>query len=231
MRLTPRETDKLLLHLAGNLAKERRSRGVKLNYPETIAYISSEIAEMARDGKTVAERMQEGRKLLSADDVMDGVAEMIHEIQVEATFPDGTKLVTVHDPIPAKQALIPGEVLTEDGTICLNEGRPTVEISVTSTADRPIQVGSHIHFFEVNKRLKFDRKAAWGMRLDIPSGTAVRFEPGETKTVRLVKIGGTREGYGLNGLVNGSLDDFTVRDTAFAQAKWQGFLGLEDEDK
>ena len=83
----------------------------------------------------------------------------------------------------------------------------------------------------VNKRLKFDRKAAWGMRLDIPSGTAVRFEPGETKTVRLVKIGGTREGYGLNGLVNGSLDDFTVRDTAFAQAKWQGFLGLEDEDK
>ena len=83
---------------------------------------------MARDGKTVAELMQEGRKLLSADDVMDGVAEMIHEIQVEATFPDGTKLVTVHDPIPAKQALIPGEVLTEDGTICLNEGRPTVEI-------------------------------------------------------------------------------------------------------
>lgn len=223
MRLTPRETDKLLLHLAGNLAKERRSRGVKLNYPETIAYISSEIAEMARDGKTVAELMQEGRKLLSADDVMDGVAEMIHEIQVEATFPDGTKLVTVHDPIPAKQALIPGEVLTEDGTICLNEGRPTVEISVTSTADRPIQVGSHIHFFEVNKRLRFDRKAAWGMRPDIPSGTAVRFEPGETKTVRLVKIGGTREGYGLNGLVNGSFDDFTVRDTAFAQPKGRAF--------
>lgn len=131
MRLTPRETDKLLLHLAGNLAKERRSRGVKLNYPETIAYISSEIAEMARDGKTVAELMQEGRKLLSAADVMDDVAEMIHEIQVEATFPDGTKLVTVHDPIPAKQAFIPGEVLTEGGTICLNEGRPTVEISVT----------------------------------------------------------------------------------------------------
>ena len=112
MRLTPRETDKLLLHLAGNLAKERRACGVRLNYPEAVAYISSEIAEMARDGRTVAELMQAGRKLLSADDVMDGVAEMIHEIQVEATFPDGTKLVTVHDPIPAKQALIPGEVLT-----------------------------------------------------------------------------------------------------------------------
>ena len=121
--------------------------------------IDATIYRMDHPDCTVAELMQAGRKLLSADDVMDGVAEMIHEIQVEATFPDGTKLVTVHDPIPAKQALIPGEVLTGEGTIRLNEGRPTVEIAVTSTADRPIQVGSHLHFFEVNKRLRFDRKA------------------------------------------------------------------------
>lgn len=229
MRLTPRETDKLLLHLAGSLAKERRARGVKLNYPETIALISSEIAEMARDGKTVAELMQLGRKLLKADEVMDGVAEMIHEIQVEATFPDGTKLVTVHDPIPARQNIIPGEVLTEPGMIRLNENRPTVQVTVTSTADRPIQVGSHAHFFEVNARLRFDRRAAWGMRLDIPSGTAVRFEPGERKTVQLTAIGGTREGYGLNALANGALDDAAVREAAFAKAAQLGFLGMEDD--
>lgn len=99
MRLTPKEQEKLLLHLAGNLAKERKDRGLKLNYPESVAYISSELMEMARDGKTVTELMNLGTKLLSKDDVMDGVADMVAEVQVEATFPDGTKLVTVHNPI------------------------------------------------------------------------------------------------------------------------------------
>lgn len=228
MRLTPREIDKLMLHLAGNLARERLGRGLRLNYPEAVALISSCIAEMARDGKSVAELMQAGRRILSAEQVMEGVPEMIHEIQVEATFPDGTKLVTVHDPIPCTGKLVPGELLPAEGTIRLNEGRATVEVTVVSTADRPIQVGSHFHFFEVNARLRFDRKAAWGMRLDIPSGTAVRFEPGETKTVRLVEIGGSREGYGLNGLVSGRLDDEAVKQAAFALAKERGFLGMED---
>lgn len=99
MRLTPKEQEKLLLHMAGNLAKERRARGLKLNYAEAMAYLSSELMEMARDGKTVTELMQLGTKLLTEDDVMDGVAQMIAEVQVEATFPDGTKLVTVHNPI------------------------------------------------------------------------------------------------------------------------------------
>ena len=99
MRLTPKEQEKLLLHMAGNLAKERRARGLKLNYPESVAYISSELMEMARDGKTVTELMQLGTKLLTKDDVMDGVADLVAEVQVEATFPDGTKLVTVHNPI------------------------------------------------------------------------------------------------------------------------------------
>ena len=99
MRLTPKEQEKLLLHMAGNLAKERRARGLKLNYPEAVAYISSELMEMARDGKTVTELMQLGTKLLTKDDVMDGVAGLVAEVQVEATFPDGTKLVTVHNPI------------------------------------------------------------------------------------------------------------------------------------
>ena len=99
MRLNQKEIEKLMLHMAGNLAKERRARGLKLNYPESVAYISSELMELARDGKSVTELMQLGTKLLSKDDVMDGVADMVTEVQVEATFPDGTKLVTVHNPI------------------------------------------------------------------------------------------------------------------------------------
>ncbi len=99
MDLLPREKDKLLLVTAGMLAERRKARGLKLNYPESIAYISLAILEGARDGKSVAELMSSGRTLLSRNDVMDGVAEMVHEVQVEATFPDGTKLVTVHDPI------------------------------------------------------------------------------------------------------------------------------------
>lgn len=99
MRLNQKEQEKLMLHMAGNLAKERKERGLKLNYVEALAYISSELLEHARDGKTVVELMQLGTKILTKDDVMDGVVDMIDEIQVEATFPDGTKLVTVHNPI------------------------------------------------------------------------------------------------------------------------------------
>jgi urease subunit gamma len=99
MHLTPRESEKLLLFLAGELAEKRKARGLKLNYPEAIALISSRLQEAARDGKSVAELMQYGATILSRNDVMEGIAEMIYEIQIEATFPDGTKLVTVHDPI------------------------------------------------------------------------------------------------------------------------------------
>lgn len=99
MDLSPREKDKLLLFTAGLVAERRKARGVRLNYPEAVAYISCAILEGARDGRTVAELMGYGRTLLTRADVMDGIAEMIHEVQVEATFPDGTKLVTVHDPI------------------------------------------------------------------------------------------------------------------------------------
>ena len=147
MYLTPRETDKLMLHLAGQVAMERKARGLKLNYPEAIAYISAQLLELARDGHSVAELMQMGRQMLTGEDVMDGVAEMIHEIQLEATFPDGTKLVTVHQPILGKGIRHPGEIFTEPGDIELNKGKDTAQIYVTNTADRPIQVGSHFHFF------------------------------------------------------------------------------------
>ena len=227
MHLTPRETDKLMLHLAGMVARERKERGLKLNYPEAIAYISSELLELARDGHSVTELMSMGARMLTADEVMNGVAEMIHEIQLEATFPDGTKLVTVHNPIRGDGSVIPGEVLTEEGEIELNSEKDTAQIKVTNTADRPIQVGSHYHFFEVNKALEFQRKRAYGMRLDIPAGTAVRFEPGETKRVNLVEIGGNREGYGLNGLVEGNMEDVKVREKAIETAEEKGFKGVE----
>ena len=219
-----------MLHLAGQLAKERKARGLKLNYPEAIAYISSELLELARDGHSVTELMSMGAQMLTSEDVMDGVPEMIHEIQLEATFPDGTKLVTVHDPICANGKLIPGEVLTQPGEIELNAGKDTAQIVVSNTADRPIQVGSHFHFFEVNKALKFNRALAYGMRLDIPAGTAVRFEPGESKRVNLVEIGGSREGHGLNGLVEGKMDDPTVKSNALQAAKEKGFLGVECDE-
>ena len=99
MHLTPREQERLLIYVAAEVARKRRARGLKLNYPEAIAILTADILEWARDGKSVAEIMTLGTKILTADDVMDGIAEMIHEVQVEATFPDGTKLVTVHDPI------------------------------------------------------------------------------------------------------------------------------------
>lgn len=227
MHLTPREQERLMLHYAGELAAKRKERGLKLNYPEAIAYISAQLLERAREGKSVTELMQLGTQLLTADDVMDGVAEMIGEIQLEATFPDGTKLVTVHTPIQGNGKLKPGEYFFDDDEIVINDGKDTVELSVTNTADRPCQVGSHYHFFEVNKQLSFNRRLAYGMRLDIPAGTAVRFEPGETKKVRLVEIGGNRNGFGLNDLTNGSLDDETVKENAISRAKENAFKGVD----
>lgn len=205
MELTPREKDKLLLFTAALVAEGRLARGVKLNYPEAVALISNAIVEGARDGRRVADLMHYGTTLLSADQVMEGVAEMIHEVQVEATFPDGTKLVTVHNPIPHEPGLIPGEVLVAEGDIELNVGLATLSITVANSGDRPIQVGSHYHFFETNNALIFDREATRGMRLNIAAGTAVRFEPGQERDVELVDFAGERKAYGFQGKVMGDM--------------------------
>jgi urease subunit gamma/beta len=207
MELLPREKDKLLLFTAALLAERRKARGLKLNYPEAVAFISAAIMEGARDGKTVAELMSEGTQLLRESDVMQGVAELISEVQVEATFPDGTKLVTVHQPIASSGGRVPGEVLVADApAIELNQGRELVTLEVSNTGDRPIQVGSHYHFFETNAGLSFDRQAARGFRLNIPAGTAVRFEPGQKRTVELCALSGARKVYGFRGTIMGALD-------------------------
>ena len=235
MHLTPREIDKLLLHQAGVLAQKRLARGLRLNYVEAVALLGTQLLELVRDGRSVAELMDLGRRMLGRTDVLDGVAEMIDEVQVEGTFPDGTKLVTVHHPIVveegdlslalygsfidadtarrARATLSPpvaavdgvGARVIVEGHIVLNEGRETIALEVANTGDRPIQVGSHYHFIETNRALTFDRQAAYGMRLDIPAGTAVRFEPGEVKTVRLVAIAGAKVIRGGNAWASGPL--------------------------
>jgi len=231
MHLTPREIDKLMLHQAGFLAQKRLARGVRLNYPEAVALIATQLLEFIRDGRSVAELMDLGRQLLGRADVADGVSDMIEEVQVEGTFPDGTKLVTVHHPIVAEHgdlslalygsflkpsgrdvALPPvalegaaGAVIAGDGDVTLNADRAVTRLEVTNRGDRPIQVGSHYHFVETNRALAFDRRAAYGMRLDIPAGTAVRFEPGESKTVRLVPIAGARVIRGGNAWASGAV--------------------------
>ena len=208
MDLSPREKDKLLIFTAALLAERRKARGLRLNYPEAVAFISAAILEGARDGKTVAELMSYGATLLTADDVMDGIPEMIPDVQVEATFPDGTKLVTVHSPISPQRPFVAGAIEPDPAgeALVLNAGRETVILEVANTGDRPIQVGSHYHFYETNPGLSFDRALARGQRLNIPAGTAVRFEPGQTRQVELVPYGGDRMVYGFRGEVMGPLE-------------------------
>lgn len=230
MLLTPTELERLTIFTAAELARKRRAKGLLLNYPEAVAIISDEILEGAREGRSVAEMMSIGSQILSQNDVLPGVAFMLPVLQVEASFPDGTKLVTVHDPIrPVEggQADLdePGRVVTEDGQIELNAGRPKITLAVTNTGDRPVQIGSHFHFFEANKALEFDRGAAFGMRLDIPAGTAVRFEPGQKREVSLTTFGGTQNLSGLNGLTEGSVNDQETRQAALERAKARGFRG------
>jgi len=215
MFLTNRESEKLMIYTAAKLAMERKDRGVKLNYPEAVAILSSYIIEGARDGKSVAALMVDATKVLKQDDVMSGVASMMHMVQVEATFNDGTKLVTVHNPIPYdKNELIPGQYFIDEGEISLNDDKEITTIEVKNDGDRPVQIGSHYHFFEVNKELNFDRASAYGKRLDIPAGTSVRFEPGSSKEINLVEFTGKRYMSGFNGLVEGFLDDETTKQNA-----------------
>ena len=230
MLLTPTEMERLTIYTAAELARKRRARGLALNHPEAVALISDEILEGARDGRSVAELIEQGATILTTDDVMPGVAEMMPVLQVEGTFPDGTKLVTVHEPIRPgtkvqEESVRPGEIIPAEGEIEINAGRPTATVAVTNTGDRPVQIGSHYHFFEVNRHLDFDRAASFGMRLDIPAGTAVRFAPGETKEVTLVEFGGSGEMVGLNDLTQGSRRSESVKQEALARARARGFKG------
>ena len=233
MLLTPTEIERLTIYTAAELARKRKKKGLKLNHPEATAIIADEILEGAREGRTVAELISHGSTLLNTGDVMPGVEDMMHMLQVEATFPDGTKLVTVHEPIRSskkksnnKDDVVPGEIISGDGDLKINAGKQTKKVKVLNTGDRPVQIGSHFHFFEINPALEFKRKDAFGMHLDIPAGTAVRFEPGESKEVQLVQFGGAGEIHGLNNLTNGSTSNEVKKQEALHQAKIRGYKGV-----
>ncbi|GAP84243.1 putative urease [Rosellinia necatrix] len=243
MHLVPKELDKLVISQLGFLAQRRLARGVRLNHTEATALIANNLQELIRDGQhTVADLMALGATMLGRRHVLPSVVSTLHEIQVEGTFPTGTYLVTVHNPIATEHgdlaralygsflpppppelfpaapasaydaASAPGAVLVASGAprVALNEGRRRLRLRVTSIGDRPIQVGSHYHFIEANAALSFNRARAYGLRLDIPAGTSVRFEPGDAKTVTLVEIGGRRAIRGGNNLASGVVDPSRV---------------------
>jgi len=206
MHLTPGETEKLLLAVAGMVARDRLERGVRLNYPETVALLSTWVIERAREGTGVAELMEAGRQVLTADQVLPDVAELLHDVQVEATFPDGRKLVTIHDPIAHAPMQGPGALRLVDDMVEINADRGPDEratIVIVNTGDRPVQIGSHLHLPDANAALEFDREAARGFRLDIASGTSRRFEPGASREVAIVSLRGRRVVPGLQVRAHG----------------------------
>lgn len=256
MKLCQREIEKLQLHNAGFLAQKRLARGLKLNYPEAVALIATQIVEFVRNGdKTVSELMSIGRELLGRRQVLSAVPHLLETVQVEATFHDGTKLITVHDPIARENGnlvlalfgsflpvpsldiftesnednVIPGEIKTEDRMVILNAGREAVSLKVVNNGDRPVQVGSHYHFIEVNPYLTFDRRKAFGKRLNIASGTTTRFEPGESKSVILVSIGGNKVIQGGHNIVCGPVNDSKCI-AAMEAVRTRGFKHKEDEN-
>lgn len=230
MNLNPTELERLTIFSAAELARRYRSQGIKLSHPEAVALLTDEVLTAARRGLSHPELVNYGQGLLTTDDVEPGVDTMIPHIALEVSMTEGTKLVVLFDPIkPGKEwprdTVIPGEIIPRDGDIEINAGLARVTLEVINTGDRAIQVRSHAHFFEVNRALHFDRAQAFGMKLDRPSGTGVRFEPGQLVMVDLVKYGGTGEVIGFANLTNGSVHSTDVRDRALEKAKSQGYKG------
>jgi urease subunit gamma/beta len=218
MRLLPRERDRLLLFLAAELARRRRERGLRLNQAEAVALIADEVCEAARDGRSYAEAEAVGYATLEPGDVADGVVELVRRVEVEALFGDGSRLLVLHDPIgasgPRPQREAPLEWLSRERGLCVvNEG------------DVPVGVTSHFHFFEVNRALRFERAAAWGMRLAIAPGAKVFFDPGEPREAFLVPFGGARVIRGHAGLADGPLDAEGAKEAALRRAREQGYRG------
>jgi urease subunit gamma/beta len=218
MRLLPREQDRLLLFLAAELARKRRGRGLRLNQAEAVALIADEVCEAARDGSSYAEAEAAGYGALGPADVAEGVPELVRRIEVEALFADGSRLLVLHEPIasagpPAQEEVAIAWLARDRAITVVNEGAV------------PVGVTSHFHFFEVNRALRFDRAAAWGMRLAIAPGEKVFFDPDVPHEVFLVPVGGSRVIRGHAGLVDGPLDAEGAMDAALALARERGYRG------
>ena len=217
MALTPGESDRLLLFTQAQLARARRERGLRLNVPEATALIADAVCEWARDGLSLTEARDRARGLLTADDVLPHVPGILTDVRVEARFDDGTRLVVVHDPFDVLPAEAPVEHIVTGSPITIRNEAPT-----------PIGITSHIHLAEVNPRLRLDRGAAFGMRLDAPAGTTLWIGPSETVEAYAVPIGGERVVEGNTGVVDGPLDDPDVRERALATLRACGYLDVVD---
>jgi urease subunit gamma/beta len=221
MRLLPQEQDRLLLFLAAELARKRRARGLKLNQAEATAVIADGVCELARDGLRYAEVVEKAYKILGEEDVIESVRPLVARIEVEAVFRDGRHLIVVEDPLGPPPSAEP-------------DGEPAAPWLDTATQrllvvnEGPVLIGvtSHLHFFETNPMLNFDRAAAWGLRLAVPARTKIFFAPGEGVEVALLPIGGARVVRGHGELVDGALDDPAIREAALTAAREKGYRGV-----
>jgi urease subunit gamma/beta len=218
MRLLPREQDRLLLFLAAELARRRRGRGLRLSQAEAEAIIGDTVCEAARDGASYEQAELAGYAALSPEDVLPGVERLVERIEIEPLFGDGPRLIVLHSPVERREPPRPAEV----ETAWLSRDLP---LPVTNRGEVPVGVTSHFHFFEVNRRLEFDRRAAWGCRLAVPAGAKVFFEPGRTREVYLTPIGGRRVVRGHAGLAAGPLDAPGALERALDLARRRGYLG------
>jgi urease subunit gamma/beta len=222
VELTPSELDRVLIFNVAQLAKSRQERGLKLNKPEAVALISHAVIEAARDGNSHAQALQAGLSAISDSDLLPGVGSMLSGIAVEAVFDDGRRLVVVD--FVTNDLDTPGKVTRLD-QVLPNRAKDLTTATVVNESKIQISVTTHMHFFEVNPRLKFDREATYGKHLFIPAGEHVDFPPGIPVDVELVPISGDRVMIGFAGLVDGPLDEPGMKERAIERARELGYLG------
>lgn len=219
MNLTPTEIERLTVFSAAELARRNLREHIPLSHPEVVALLVDEVMLAARKNMAYDQVIDLAAALLRADQCEPGVPDMVRIVTVDAPFPDGTKLVTLIDPIiPGENDIRPGEIIVGDEPVELFAGVERVSLTVVNRGDRDIQVRSQSHFFETNPALEFDRRAAWGHKLDIASGAGVRFEPGMPVDVHLVPMAGDRVIHGFSGRVDGPLDGRLDADGALEAA-------------
>ncbi len=224
MELTPSELDRLLIFNVAQLAQSRRARGVKLNKPEAVALISHAVLESARDGASHSKALQAGLTAVTDSDLLPGVGPLLSGIAVEAVFSDGRRLVVVD--FESKDQDVPGKV-TRLEPIAGQPNKDVISVVVVNESDIQISVTTHMHFFESNPKLRFDRIASYGRHLHIPAGEHVDFPPGIEVSVNLVPISGNRILIGFAGLVDGPLDAPGAKEDATSKARSLGYLGFE----